>query len=74
GQGIAALEEAIAAALPHPEVEFRGLIPYSRGDLVSRIHLAGEVLELEYLEDGTRIRALVRPDLAGELAEFSRRS
>lgn len=74
GHGIAALEEAIAAALPHPEVEFRGVIPYSRGDLVSRIHLAGEVQELEYLEEGTRIKALVRPDLAGELAEFARRS
>ena len=74
GQGISALEEAIAANLPHPEVEFVGVVPYSRGDLVSRVHLAGEVLELEYLEEGTKLRALVRPDLAAELREFATRS
>lgn len=74
GHGISALEEAIAANLPHPEVEFVGVVPYSRGDLVSRVHLAGEVLELEYLEEGTKLRALVRPDLAAELREFATRS
>ena len=74
GHGISALEEAIAANLPHPEVEFVGVVPYSRGDLVSRVHLAGEVLELEYLGEGTKLRALVRPDLAAELREFATRS
>ena len=74
GQGIDALQEAIAGMLPKPNVEFVGVIPYSRGDLVSRIHLAGKVLDTEYVEEGTSLRALVREDLANELKEFAKRS
>ena len=74
GQGIDALQEAIASMLPKPDVEFVGVIPYSRGDLVSRIHLAGKVLATEYVEEGTSLRALVREDLAHELREFAKRS
>jgi GTP-binding protein HflX len=70
GEGIAALEAAIAAALPKPDFEFRGVIPYTRGDLVSRVHLGGKVHELEYLDEGTRLVALVRADLAAELQPF----
>jgi len=74
GKGIDALQEAIAGMLPKPDVEFVGVIPYSRGDLVSRIHLAGKVLDTEYIEEGTSLRALVREDLAHELKEFAKRS
>ena len=74
GKGIDALQEAIAGMLPKPDVEFVGVIPYSRGDLVSRIHLAGKVLDTEYVEEGTSLRALVREDLAQELKEFAKRS
>ncbi len=74
GQGIDALQEAIAGMLPKPDVEFVGVIPYSRGDLVSSIHLAGKVLDTEYVEEGTSLRALVREDLAHELKEFAKRS
>ena len=74
GKGIDALQEAIAGMLPKPDVEFVGVIPYSRGDLVSRIHLAGKVLDTEYVEEGTSLRALVREDLAHELKEFAKRS
>jgi GTP-binding protein HflX len=74
GQGIDSLQEAIAGMLPKPDVEFVGVIPYSRGDLVSRIHLAGKVLETEYVEEGTSLRALVREDLAHELKEFAKQS
>ena len=74
GQGLDALQEAIAGMLPKPDVEFVGVIPYSRGDLVSRIHLAGKVLDTEYVEEGTSLRALVREDLAHELKEFAKRS
>lgn len=74
GQGLDALQEAIGAMLPKPDVEFVGVIPYSRGDLVSRIHLAGKVLETEYVEEGTALKALVREDLAFELREFAKQS
>ena len=72
-KGIDELQEAIAGMLPKPDVEFVGVIPYSRGDLVSRIHLAGKVLDTEYVEEGTSLRALVREDLAHELKEFAKR-
>ena len=73
GLGIESLERAIAAGLPQPDVEFRGVIPYHRGDLISRAHLAGKVLETEYLEQGTRIVAMVSADLNAEM-ESARQS
>jgi GTP-binding protein HflX len=73
GLGIDELEKRIAEFLPRPDVEFFGLIPYDRGDLVSRAHLSGKVLNFEYVEAGTKIHALVRPDLASELASFATR-
>lgn len=73
GLGIESLERAISAGLPQPDVEFRGVIPYHRGDLISRAHLAGKVLETEYLEQGTRIVAMVSADLNAEM-EAARQS
>lgn len=73
GMGIESLERAIAAGLPQPDVEFRGVIPYHRGDLISRAHLAGKVLETEYLEQGTRIVAMVSAELNAEM-ESARQS
>jgi GTP-binding protein HflX len=67
GSGIEELEAKIADLLPRPDVEFEGVIPYDRGDLVSRTHLAGKVLEVEYVEEGTKLRAMVRGDLLAEL-------
>ena len=37
--------------LPRPSVEVDVLLPYSRGDLVSKIHEQGEVLTLEHIDD-----------------------
>jgi GTP-binding protein HflX len=72
GQGLIELEAAIAEMLPRPDVEFFGVVPYSRGDLVSRAHLSGRVLFVEYVEEGTKMRALVKPDLAADLLEFAK--
>jgi GTP-binding protein HflX len=71
GLGFEELEAKIAELLPRPDVEFAGVVPYSRGDLVSRAHLSGKVLELEYVESGTRLKALVKQDLAAELLQFA---
>jgi GTP-binding protein HflX len=71
GLGFEELESKIAELLPKPDVEFVGVVPYSRGDLVSRAHLSGKVLEIEYVEAGTKLKALVKPDLAAELKEFA---
>ncbi len=69
GRGIADLEVLIAERLPKPNEKFEGVLPYDRGDLVSKIHLTGKVIEIEYLEAGTRLVALVSQDLAAELRQ-----
>lgn len=59
GEGIAQLRERITQLLPHPDVKIDVVIPYTRGDLVSKIHQDGEVISEEFLSQGTRIVALV---------------
>ena len=71
GEGIDELLAKIAELLPEPNVRISVTVPYSRGDLVSRIHLNSKIDELEYVEEGTRITASVRPELAAELSEFA---
>jgi GTP-binding protein HflX len=71
GAGIAELRNLIATELPRPLVEVQVLLPYDRGDLVSRVHSTGEVLEEEHLAEGTSLVARVNPDLAAELQAFT---
>lgn len=70
GEGVAEVLEAIGRMLPDPAVEIDLLVPYDRGDIVSTLHETGRVLSTEYVEDGTRIRALASPEQAAQLAEF----
>ena len=71
GEGIADVLEAIGRMLPDPAVEVDLLVPYERGDVVSTLHETGRVLSVDYVEDGTRIRALASPEQAAQLAEFA---
>ncbi|MEN9660417.1 MAG: hypothetical protein RLZZ443_346 [Actinomycetota bacterium] len=70
GEGIDELLAKIAALLPEPDVQIDVLIPYNRGDLVSRLHINGRIIDLEYAETGTHVRAMVKPEQAAELAPF----
>jgi GTPase len=67
GAGLAALRDAIEAALPRLDVQVKLTIPYSRGDLVARAHAEGEVLATEHSVDGTLLEARVPPGLAAQL-------
>lgn len=71
GAGIAALRELIADRLPRPGVFVDALVPYTRGELVSRVHAEGELVDEEHTAEGTRVRAKVRSDLAGALQPFA---
>jgi GTPase len=71
GLGLAALRSAVADALPRPSTEVTVLLPYDRGDLVSRTHDLGEVVEESHNGEGTLLRAQVPEALAAELAPFS---
>ncbi len=70
GLGIEELQSVIESRLPRPKIEIRALIPYERGDLINRIHQAGEFLSSEHTEAGTVVVARVNPSLAGELERF----
>ncbi len=67
GAGVDELKELIAQTLPRPQVEVDLVVPYQRGDLVHRAHVAGEVISTEHLPEGTRLRARVDGALAADL-------
>ena len=67
GMGIAELITAIEERLPHPFVPVDVLIPFTRGDLISRVHRQGEVISVEHSEHGTHLIALAPQELATEL-------
>ncbi|GAA4376790.1 GTPase HflX [Agromyces bauzanensis] len=71
GAGVHEVLDAIGRMLPDPAVEIDLLVPYDRGDIVSTLHETGRVLSVEYVEDGTRVRALASPERAAHLAEFT---
>jgi GTP-binding protein HflX len=70
GIGIEQLTDLIDARLPSPNVELNVLLPYTRGDLVTRIHETAEVLGSEHTADGTLLHARVNPGLAAALEPF----
>lgn len=70
GEGISDLLAKIEQLLPKPEILINVLLPYSRGDLVSRIHQEGRNLVVEHNEQGTLIEARVKPQLASELEQY----
>ncbi|ACZ30286.1 GTP-binding proten HflX [Xylanimonas cellulosilytica DSM 15894] len=67
GEGIAELRHLIADELPRPEVAIDLVVPYSRGDLVNRVHQFGELDHEEHLATGTLLRGRVDEALAAEL-------
>jgi GTP-binding protein HflX len=67
GEGINELMRVIERELPRLDHEVRVLVPYDRGDLISRAHREGEVLSVEHTGDGTILHARVLGDLFGEL-------
>ena len=71
GEGIDEALRAIEADLPRPQIEVTALVPYSRGDLVSRVHEKGEVIGVEHTAEGTRLHARVTDALAGELEAYA---
>lgn len=67
GKGIPELMALIEERLPRLDHEVHLLVPYDRGDLISRAHKEGEVLSVEHVEDGTILHARVLPSLSQEL-------
>jgi GTP-binding protein HflX len=71
GEGLEVLVETLAAALPRPDVVVDVLVPFSRGDLVNRVHVEGEVDHEDHTATGTLLKARVSETLAAELERFA---
>lgn len=65
--GIEKLWQELEVNLPDPTVIFEGTLPYSRGDLLAKIHQIGKLSDIENLAEGMRISALVPEELAHQL-------
>jgi GTP-binding protein HflX len=72
GAGLDRLAAAIESALPIRDQLLVALVPYARAELVARAHEAGEVFRVEHGPEGTLLEARVPPELAAELAQFTR--
>ncbi len=71
GDGIDGLRRRMAELATPTDTAVDVVIPYDRGDLVSRVHAEGRVQQTEHNSDGTRIKARVPVALAASLREFS---
>ncbi|MGD7001073.1 GTPase HflX [Corynebacterium halotolerans] len=70
GEGIPELEARVELFLNTLDAHITVLIPFTRGDLVSRIHEYGTVRSEDYTAEGTLIDVRLPRSLAGELEEF----
>lgn len=71
GQGVDELLERISELLPRPDVPMTLLVPFDRGDVVSRLHDDFTVTAEEYGERGTRMEVLVTAAAVSGLLEFA---
>jgi GTP-binding protein HflX len=71
GEGIDELLDMVTQELPRPMILVEATIPYSRGDLINRIHMSGELLAEEHRDDGTFIRARLDAALANQITALS---
>jgi GTPase len=71
GDGVDALRRRMADLAAPTDTAVDVVIPYDRGDLVSRVHADGRVQQTEHIADGTRIKARVPVALAASLRQYS---
>jgi GTPase len=70
GEGIDELHARIDELLPAPELRVQLMVPYDRGEVISKLHLTGRVLTTDYLEEGTRVTAMVHPRHLADVEPF----
>ncbi|MXP22371.1 GTPase HflX [Gordonia sp. HNM0687] len=67
GEGLPELFDRVREFVGRADVELTVDVPYTRGDLISRIHEEGEVLTSEHTAEGTTMRVRVPSAFAGVL-------
>ncbi len=71
GEGTAELLEKISAALGRGKRRAVFCIPFAKGALVQTLHDEAAVLSVDYTETGTRVEAIVKPELWARLREYA---
>ena len=72
GAGITELMELIVDKVYGDISTAEFLIPYSRGDVVNRLHATSSIISEEYTAEGTLIKADVTAKIKGEMEAFAR--
>lgn len=72
GAGIDELRRLVSDELPRPDIRVDVVLPYDRGDLLSRLHDEAEIISTEHEADGTHVHAKVTPTLQAELEAYAR--
>jgi len=67
GLGVEELLAAIEADLPQSLTDIDVVVPYDRGDLLSRVYREGEVVSIDHDDAGSHLKARVPEVLAQEL-------
>ncbi|RNE49333.1 GTPase HflX [Corynebacterium alimapuense] len=70
GEGIKELEARVELFLNSQDTHLHVLVPFTRGDVVSRLHSSGTVRSEEYTAEGTLMDVRLPASLALELSEF----
>ncbi len=74
GYGIDDLLDALEKIFTSDDKELDLMIPYTAGDVLTRIHNEGSVLSEKYEEDGVHIKARIPARLLNEIKSFERSS
>ncbi|MFT4127315.1 MAG: GTPase HflX [Gordonia sp. (in: high G+C Gram-positive bacteria)] len=70
GEGLPELFDQVREFVGRGDVELTVAVPFTRGDVISRIHREGEVLTTEHDAAGSTLTVRVPAALAGELADL----
>ena len=70
GEGLDRLRARLGELVEPREVVVDVTIPYTRGDLVARLHEEGRIDATDHTQDGTRVKARVPAALAAAVAEY----
>ncbi len=72
GRGIDALMARLDERLPDPRMSVDVVVPFERGDLVSRVYSVGTDVTIEHVAEGTHVQAKVPADLGAALVDAGR--
>jgi len=71
GEGVDELLRQIMDIVASGDTEVTLDVPYTRGDVVARVHAEGAVVDEQHTGQGTRIVVRLPSSVAGELSEFA---